>query len=45
MNPVFGIVDVEQDAPWHLIEGSKLPQNNSTIAAIMRLSAVAPARF
>jgi hypothetical protein len=38
---ILGVVDVEQDAPtW-----SKLSQNNSTIAAIMRLSAVALGRF
>ena len=40
VNPVLGVVDIEQDAPRY---GSKLSQNNSIIAAIMRLSAVAPA--
>ena len=43
VNPVLGVVDIEQDAPRGTC--SKLSQNNSIIAAIMRLSAVALGRF
>jgi len=39
---VLGVVDVEHDASGTC---SKLSQNNSTIAAIMRLSAAGPGRF
>jgi hypothetical protein len=40
VNPVLGVVDRSRRGTW-----SKLSQNNSTIAAIMRLSAVGPGRF
>ena len=42
VNAVLGVVDIEQDAPGYC---SKLSQNNSIIAAIMRLSAVALGKF
>ena len=42
MGPVLGVVDVEHDPARHL---SKLSQNSSTMAAIIRLSAVALGRF
>jgi hypothetical protein len=42
VNPVLGVVDVEHDAPG---DPSKLSQNNSTLAAIMRFSATGPGKF
>ena len=42
VNPVLGVVDIEQDRRGTC---SKLSQNNSIIAAIMRLSAVALGRY
>ncbi len=50
VNPVFGVVDslpLRRRGSSRMRRGtaSKLSQNNSTIAAIMRFSAVAPGRF
>ena len=42
VGPVLGVVDIEHDPPGH---GGELSQNNSTITAIMRLSATVPGRF
>jgi hypothetical protein len=42
VRPVQSIVDVEHDAARTC---SKLAQNSSTMAAIIRLSAVGPGRF
>ena len=42
VNPIFGIVDVEHDRRG---TSSKLSQNSSTIAAIIRFSAIGPGRF
>ena len=43
VDPVLGVVDVEHDA--RAAPRSKLSQNSSTMAAIIRLSAVTVGRF